>query len=409
MKLATRTLCTLVFLISLFAVTSTARAQTYMYLERMGQPYNEQCSGVPCGEWNTPLPTTNTDVDPNSAAIVSVMDQWFYPGPANDRPNFGIAGGFNWWIAPPGTPLVTVTLTNNFHAGLQNVLNQVPIPEGAHPSNDSDARMAILQPTSKCEWEFWHLSDTPSGWQASTGGRTCDIFNAQGVYKNVVDSQGYTLEGNNWGGPATGFTSMAGAMMVDEISHGFIPHAIAFAVSMSANCSGEWNLPAERTDGQATPSPAYPAEPTNCVPEGAVFRLPPPCPTGQSSTVGVCFNLSDLSGDPIIVQELAQAAQDYGLIDENSTSGGTIPVESGDSSTNVYAYLGGDPYTQQLPNEPNTPFLGICGQSTCGNQNDLQLFPWPYLELTTLHLTQSPDNNTYTGVDPPAPLYPYPN
>jgi hypothetical protein len=296
---------------------------------------------------------------------------------------------------------VKVTITPSKPA-LQQVVNQVPIPAGAHPSLGSDHRLAVLQPSTGCTWEFWHMAQAANGsWSAATGGRDCNAFGGVGRYQNVSDAAGNTLEQNTWGGPATGFDSMAGAMLVDELAHGTIPHAVAFALDATGNCYRIWNQPAQRTDGQTVAVLDASGEPTNCVPEGARFRLPPPCPGRTPSTMGICFNLSDLAGDPPIVTELAAAAQKYGLVDENSTSGGLVGVESGDANTPPYLALGGNPYTTPIAGEANTPFLG-----SYTNQNALALFPWSWLELVQMHTTSSPDPTWYTQSDPPRPIWP---
>ena len=381
------------------ASLAEAQAPT-MYLESMGQPFQDNCgtgsNPIACGIWNTPL-AANAAIDPESTNLVALMDEWF-PGQTGNRANFSISGGVSWWIATRTTPYVTVTLTNQNHPGLQAVLNQVPIPAAAHPSLGTDERMAVLQPNTGCTWEFWHLVDNAGAWSAATGGRTCHVFGAYGVYQNVQDAAGNQLEANTWGGPATGFPEMAGAAMVDEFAHGTIPHAVAFAIDQSANCAHIWTVPAQRTDGGTTAQVDANDEPMNCIPEGARFRLPPPCAPGVQSTLGVCFNVSDLAGDPPIVTELAQAAQTYGLIDENSTSGGLVAVESGDSTTNVYTALGADPYTTAITGEANTPFLGAYS-----NQNALALFPWNWLELVQMTVTSTPDPTWYSQSRPAKP------
>jgi hypothetical protein len=308
------------------------------------------------------------------------------------------------YIASSSGPYVKVTLdAGPYAAALQQVFDQVPFPSYAKPSSGSDERMSILQPSTGCFWDFWHLYQATdgSGWHAGWGGRMCKVFSNYGVYQNVDDRAGNILEQNNWGGPATGFPGGSGAMMVDELAHGTIRHAIAFALDAQANCSGVWSQPAERTDGLATPVLDATGEPTNCVPEGARFRLPPPCPAGTASTPGVCYNLSDLAGDPPIITEMAAAAQTYGLIDENSTQGGTVGVESADAQSPPYLVLGGNPYTTAMPHERNTPFLG-----DYTNPSALALFPWSWLELVQMNVTNSPNPNVYTQSDPPSPIWP---
>jgi hypothetical protein len=189
--------------------------------------------------------------------------------------------------------------------------------------------------------------------------------------------------------------------MVDELGHGTIPHAIAFGLSNGASCKTYFNQPFQRTDGGAIPVLDANADPTNCIPEGAQFRLPPPCAAGTPSTKGVCFNLSDLAGDPPIVTEMAAAAQRYGMITVNSTSGGTVYVESADTQSAPYLVLGANPYYTAISGEANTPFFG-----SRSNQAALGLFPWTWLELVKMNLATQPDSTTYIEPDPLAPIWP---
>jgi len=382
------------------------RSSAAMYTTSMGQLYNAQSGpGVPDGVWNTPL-AANAPIDPESASLVGIVDQWF-PGPKGSWANFTDPNQVRIWIASFRTPQVKVTLDpgSAWQQGLQQVFNQVPFPAAAQPSPGTDERMAILQPSTGCLWEFWHLywNTTDNSWHAAWGGRTCHIWSDYGAFQNVEDPLGNVLEQASWGASAAGLADYAGAMKVDELAHGTIPHAITFAIDGSANCSGIWSVPAQRTDGDTPPIFSAGGEPTNCIPEGARFRLPPPCPAGTPSTPGVCFNLSDLAGDPPIIQEMAAAVQTYGMIDENSTSGGIVGVESAGPGDPPYLVLGADPYTTAIPGEANTPFFG-----TDSNHGALALFPWTWLELVQMNVTSSPNQTWYTETDPPGRFWPNP-
>ena len=367
-----------------------------MYMESMGQLWNG-----PGSVWTTPL-ASNAPIDPGSANLVAILDKWF-PGASKSRANFTINNSGYLYIAQSNTPNIMVTLTPSapYKVALQQVFDGVPFPSNAQPSPNADERMAIFQPSTDCFWDFWHLHEVNGAWQAAWGGRECNVLSNPGVYENVTDSAGNVLEQNDWGAPASGFPLLAGAMMVDELAHGTIPHALSFALDSSANCAQIFNQPGERTDGQAIPILNSSGEPTNCVPEGARFRLPPPCPVGTASTPNVCYNLSDLAGDPPIVTEMAAAAQTYGMIDVNSTTGGGVSVESGDAQGAPYQVLGANPYTTAITGEANTPFLG--GHL---NQAALALFPWSWLELVQMQTTSLQNMTSYTQPDPPGPLWP---
>lgn len=479
MRTALRRALLLLLALAALVVPASALAsqpQNLVYQTRMGQPFNDRsetqwnvpCNNLPCGVWNAPVGSTPS-IDPESAQITGVLQCWFeyLTGcTSGGQANMSITNGIGWYIAPPGTTTTKISLSGG-DANMQQVLDNVPIPAGAAPSSGSDERLAILQPTTGCAWETWKTVENPGPpvtWSAVTGGRTCNIFSAPGVYVNQDDladayppngPDGNVLEEWNWGGPATGFTMEAGAAMVDEIAHAIaglptvsnpvatnqIPHAIAFAIEKSANCSQTWAQPAMRTDGTGTvtldPSTG---EPESCIPEGAKFILPPPCPvtingtTYNNTTAGICYNQSDLDGAPALVRVLAYAAQNYGFIDENSTAGGLVAVESGAAGTPAYAGLGNvDPYTSQTASMPNgslssggldystvTPFLSVTPgpnySTPVPNQQALAKFPWQYMELATMPepLVTAPksagltaeEDDWYTVADPSCGVWP---
>ncbi len=428
-------------------------APTY-YTTRLGALYAPSTGGI----WNTPL-SANAPIDEDSQNLVDNVLM-----PYADQGNFTNAGGPNLFIATSRSePAVTVTLVNSegqvvtTDPQLQQTLDNVPWPPYAQPTTESDHHMAILQPSTGCIWEFWKLANDGTqndpDWTAQWGGRMCNVFNKQpnglgqiGVFQNVVDSSGDVLEQPGWGAPATSFPLMAGTMMVNEISQDFSngtptgpDHAVAFAIGNLltgtiagvpgtnigtclggnvTNSSGQvisvWNDLAQRSDGSVTPEYDHQTgELQNCIPEGARFRLPPPCPPGRANTLpgspgkAACYNLSTLEGDPPLVQELAYAAQNYGLITNNSTAGLSIFAEDSDSNSAAYQALGGNPYTQRLPGVPNSPFQAYPGtDNVVRNGALLGMFPWAYVELMQMNLTDTDNNTRYTAQDLPCGVWP---
>jgi hypothetical protein len=213
-------------------------------------------------------------------------------------------------------------------------------------------------------WEFWRLSMQSDGWHASWGGRMYHVSTDPGYYRNVLDPAGNILERPWWGAPATSFALVGGVMTIKELQSGTIPHALALA--MTFTCQGTFAAPAQRTDGTDT-NP-------NCIPEGAHFRLDPN------------LNLASLNL-PHFIYMMAVAAQKYGIIINNRSSG--------------FTFRGEDPLQYEQANGYN-PYLGPQNQpGTPGALYDqwpsqmLRLFPWNHLQLLQMTLRTQPDMTTY--------------
>ena len=154
-----------------------------------------------------------------------------------------------------------------------------------------------------------------------------------GYYQNMVDSSGNVLEQWDWGAPATSLALDGGVMTIAELEAGTINHALALGITHT--CAGVFAAPAQRTDGDVVGDPT-------CVPEGAHFRLNP------------SINLASL-GLPHFTLMLAKAAQRYGIIINNRSSGFTFRAED---PTQFEAEYGYNPYTGpgQLPGTPGALF-----------------------------------------------------
>lgn len=314
----------------------------------------------PTSVWNAAL-ASNASLDPNSGSIVgNLLTQ-----ESNETLGLGSYGGPNLYLASATTPLVHVTLNEN-DASLQAAFNAVPIPAGAQPAVGSDAHMAVYQPSTDTMWEFWHLSQQADGWHAGWGGRMEHVTTNPGYYRNVNDPFGNVLEQAQWGAPATSFPLMAGTMMISELQAGSIPHAITLGISHT--CAGVFAAPAQRTDGDISGDPT-------CVPEGAHFRLDPN------------LNLASLNL-PHFIYMMAVAAQKYGIIIANKSSGFTFYNEDATQYTAAHGY---NPYFGPA-NQPGTP--GALYDQWPSAM--LKLFPWSHLKLLKMTLRTQADPTIYT-------------
>jgi hypothetical protein len=210
------------------------------------------------------------------------------------------------------------------------------------------------------------MATNGSGWHAGWGGRMLHASTDPGYYRNAVDPAGNILEQSNWGAPATSLPLMAGTMMISELQAGVVPHAIAFAIGHT--CAHEFAAPAQRTDGDLDPT----LNP-GCVPEGAHFRLDPN------------LNLASLNLPPFDYM-VAVAAQKYGMVLDNRTSGVAVYEENPAAFQAQYGY---NPYygPQNVPGSPGA----LYDTWPCP---EIMQFPWSHLQLLKMNLRTAADTTT---------------
>ncbi len=313
---------------------------------------------APDSIWNEPV-SANAPLDPRSAAIVANLAQMA----STETLGLGAFGGPTPYIAASNTPLVKVTLTANDPL-LQEAFDAVPIPANAQPSTSTDETLLVYQPSSNTMWEFWKTVKGTNGWTARWGGRMMNVSTDPGYYRNVDDPEGDPLEMNNWGTTATSFPLIGGTMMIKELEAGVIQHALALAITFT--CAGVFAAPAQRTDGSASGS--------NCVPEGAHFRLNPD------------LNLASLHL-PHFIYMMAVAAQKYGIYIDNRSHGFTFKDED---ATQFIEQNGYDPYFGR-DGEPGSPGALY----TQWPNVMLEDFPWSQLQLLQMDLRTQPDPTVY--------------
>lgn len=159
------------------------------------------------------------------------------------------------YTVPNGQPTVPVALPAGKDPALAQAFRTVPLPGTAQPAAGGDAEAVVWQPSTDTMWEFWELSKTSSGWQASWGG----------VMHNVSTNPGYYTSPSDWGASATSLPVLGGLIRPSELAAGHIDHAIAMAIPDTR--AGAFAWPAQRTDGNTNSSTA--------IPEGQRFRLDP--------------------------------------------------------------------------------------------------------------------------------------
>jgi len=236
--------------------------------------------------WNTPI-GADPAIDPASEAYVGGMlagadvvgitsdpDQYSYPV----------------YEADAGTPRYDLPCTwfkctileseRQEHPLRVDVLQSVPIPDGARPSPGSDGSMIIIDAETGMEYDLWMARREIDG--------SWSVGNAS-VYNIRWD--GMPVE---YGSRGAGLPYLAGLIRHEEIAAGRIDHAIAFAYLHVAADRCVW--PASKTDGESLDA--------NAMPEGARIQLDPSLTDADFAAWGL-----DRTGTII-----ARALQRYGMI-----------------------------------------------------------------------------------------------
>jgi hypothetical protein len=248
--------------------------------------------------WNAPLPA-DAQIDPESAALVQKfrdqvkIDQDAMTGPwiATTQASTPL------YVVPASQPNVSVQLHTGWWGDtLQEVLQEVPVPDNAKPAKGSDAHLTVWQPSTDRLWELWHARKLSDGWHADFGGAIQHASTFSGYY----DANAWPGKSDaHWGATATSLPVIAGTMRISELQGGVIPHALALNVPRAR--PGVFSFPAQRTDGNSTDPGA--------IPEGARFRLDP------------TLDLSKIAM-PRLTRMMAAAAQRYGIIVRDQTGSG---------------------------------------------------------------------------------------
>ncbi len=209
------------------------------------------------------------------------------------------------YTVPAGAPRVPVSL-DAANSSLRAALGAgVPIPSYAQPALGSDGQLIVYQPSTNTMWELWRAhKDLTGTWHASWGGVIRDVSRNPGHYEDVrrALAPGGYLEQHLWGGPASSIPNLPGLITVAQLRSGVIGHALVF--STWANSPSKWVYPAQRTDGRCRHLGHYCSD----IPQGARFRLDP------------SFDVKRIHDR--VARMLAKAAQDYGMVLNNTSGSG---------------------------------------------------------------------------------------
>lgn len=180
------------------------------------------------------------------------------------------------------------------------MVKNVPIPESAQPSEDTDARMIIIDTVTHTEYNLWKAGRTATGWKAGN----VSIYNILWDGTPVMHSA-----------RGSGIPSYAGLIRPWEIRQGRIEHALAFGYTETA--TEKCVFPASKTDGKSSLPFA--------MPEGARIQLDP-------TLTDVDFDRMGLGPTGKII---ARALQEYGMILVDTS--GSLKIYMEDLINNPFA------------------------------------------------------------------------
>lgn len=343
--------------------------------------------------WNTPLPA-NTSVNPNQADYLNIIEDnecgidpavpgttpVCTPNIYNEILNITTFSA-PLYVVPANEPTYTMTDNCGRPTDFLGVISGgVPIPADAQGSPGSDGEIIIYQPSTNSDWEFWQFKGSPStGFSACWGGEMADVSTSNGVFPH------------EYGADATSLAELGANVRIDELQAGQIDHAIGLEIGddASGNLSSGVD-PANVTDPNSPqPGVSLPAthgdggsKNPDAIPEGTRFRLPANLNLGQ-------YNLTP------IAHAIAVAAQQYGLIVNDSSPTPTLTMRLGDPLSYTNAGLA-DPYTSGVGvGDVNDGNLGLLD----GGPQDAVManFPWGELQALPYDYGNGPPSHTHHG------------
>lgn len=233
-------------------------------------------------------------IHPNSAGMVGELVRQCTPNGADIPyyPNINTTSYSApiYLVKDPTTPKLPVRIVQNGAELSWSLMDQllvkgIRIPENLQVSPGTDGEVAIWDQVDDILYEFWQMQKVNGAWQASWGGWIPDVSNAEGIFHTLPD-------GEKIGATATGLPLLGGAILLDELKAGIIPHCLGLAIMQGPNA---WVWPAQRTDGGG---PFFPGP--NAIPAGTRFKFP-----------------SSIVIDPTwvpIVKMMVAAIRDYGCV-----------------------------------------------------------------------------------------------
>lgn len=236
--------------------------------------------------WLTPLPA-NPALDPNSAGKIAYLV-------ANAKnPNMAIHG---WTttiaVAGPDSPRYTVPCTA--YTCTLGAFGPIPIPRGTQPDPMGDGHLAVWDPATHVEYDFWQprYDSATDTWTASAGAAAS------------TDTDGLAPAGTA-GADAANIPLLAGLVRPEEIAAGHIDHALMFA--MPGVGTGAPKCPATHNAGSVTSADA--------LQEGTRIQLDP------------SFDVDSLAV-PAWEKIVLRAAQTYGMFLRDQGGALTVVAEN---------------------------------------------------------------------------------
>lgn len=297
----------------------------------------------PLSFWNAALSPVAA-LDPESSQIVGAFNAAMAAeveagrGPTINTSNWSIP----LYVVPADEPTVRVIHGSEYQAtALQAAWEKVPLPADAHPASGTDEHLVVWQPSTDRLWEFWRLVKETDGWHARWGGAMEHVSTNPGVY----GPEAWPGSTTHWGASASSLSIAGGLMTFSDFAKGRIEHALAMAIPTVRQ--GTFSSPAQRTDGGST-------DPLS-LPEGAHLRLDP------------TLNLAALNLPPV-TQEIAEAAQKYGII-VRSRAGHVVL------------------YGQDPTGLTTNPYTSVGGYFEGMHPGEIMAaFPWKHLQLLKMDL-----------------------
>jgi hypothetical protein len=242
------------------------------------------------------------------------------------------------------TPRYDVYRNSDFcNASFQNeVIQNVPIPQGAMPAFGSDQQITLVDVANQLTYNFQAFNSISN--PCNTWG--CYQFGGAGVAP-IKNSGVVAYQGRGFAG--AGFLGIAGAIWPDELINGYINHALRASYKITKN---EFVDPAIKSDG------TYADE--DAIPMGTLLQLDPSIDVTDPA---YGMNRSE--------QIIAKAMQDFGLY-MGDTNGAGLSVKA----ISVKSYTC-NPYDDYIE---GANVGGECTTYKSGNI-DLKNIPLQYLRI----------------------------
>lgn len=178
----------------------------------------------------------------------------------------------------------------------------VPIPSGSRPDPSSDGHLAVWDPVSHREWDFWQSGCPDDCDRASSGG--------------AVDTDVTNPQMRNGAASAAGWPLLAGIIRPEELKAGEIRHPLIFS---TPDVADDHVCPAVQHDGE-NPHPL-------ALPEGTLVQLDPAVEVG-------------ILPIPAWQRTIARALQRYGMYLRDGGGSLAIGGENPLNRTDVWAEIG---------------------------------------------------------------------